>query len=212
MARSLTRTAVAFVSRALFASDLHASGFRRRADHAHRESGGLIHGINFQASRWGSAIDGQFTVNLLVTSPFLFSCWTGQPFPSNPASASFPISQRIGFLMPGGLDHWWQVAQDTDLEALSAELRDALRGYGLPFFQSFPDAASLLGRLRRGEQVSGMMPAHGPLVHAMLAKQAGFDEEARDQLRAAHVRAPSSGIRFTVELIATRLAIRLSST
>jgi hypothetical protein len=89
--KSITLQAIDFVSKGACTDLLVPRGFRRRAPHFFRQADGVYHCINFQASQWGSYDSGKFTINLSVTSPELYSAFTGQPFPKNPATASRPI-------------------------------------------------------------------------------------------------------------------------
>ena len=36
-------------------------------------------------SRWGGAVECSFTINVIVTSAFLYGTWTGKPLPKNKA-------------------------------------------------------------------------------------------------------------------------------
>src|SRR5436309_2699849 len=113
MPKSITRTAIAAASKATFTPGLKSLGFRRQANQLWRSSNGLVHGVQFQGSQWGTAREGSFAVNLIVTSAWLWKCWTGCPLPSNPATAGAPIQQRLGMLIHGGRDYWWEVSEAT---------------------------------------------------------------------------------------------------
>jgi len=207
MTTSTTVRAIQFVSRAVADLGLSDAGFRRQGNHLHRHVEGLIHAVHFQASQWGSATSGSFTITLVVTSPFLYSTWTGRPFPSNPASALFPVTTRIGALMPSRKDQWWEVDAGTNLDALSREVAAAILHYGMPFFESFKSAESVLLRLRQGEGLLGLTNPQIPLVHAMLAAEAGARGEARELLQRACIAAGTSPFRRTVRLVSERLEI-----
>jgi hypothetical protein len=202
--RSETERILRAVSRAAFDGGLRAAGFRRQGNHFHRHSNGLIHAFNFQASRGMAIPNGAFAVNLLVSSEYLYRCWTGR-LPANPATMFFPISERIGLLMPQREDKWWPV--DREPTILGREVADALVTCGLPFFDAFPSADALLTLLRDGSRVPGVLMTDVHLVHAMLAKEKGRDEEAAQQLRQALEKAGPSSFRETVLRIAERLQL-----
>ena len=103
----------------------------------------------------GICTSGSFTVNLVVTSPFMYSIWTGRPFPANPASALFPVTMRIGLLMPSRTDHWWHVEEATDVTTVARQTADAIVEYGLPFFDGFRTVEAMLTRLREGKALPG---------------------------------------------------------
>jgi len=204
--KSATETAIGAASKAAFDGGLREAGFRRQANYLHRQSGGLIHAFNFQASRGSAVPRGEFTVNLLVTSEFIYRCWAGR-VPANPATMFFPIQQRIGHVMPQREDWWWPV--DGDIDSLCREVSDALVTYGLPYFDTFPSTDALLEQLRRGWQTPRGLMAAPHLVHAMLAKEKGLDDEAAQQLRYALNKAGESSFRETVLRIAERLQLTL---
>jgi Domain of unknown function (DUF4304) len=209
MSPSSTVRAIGAASRAVAALGLRDAGFKRRGNHLHRTGERIVHAVHFQASQWGSATSGSFTVNLVVTNPFMFETWTGRPFPSNPASALFPIVMRIGSVMPAQRDHWWEVGEGTDVDVLSREVASAVIEHGLTFFEPFKSCALILERLREGRGLPGLTEPQLPLVHAMLATEAGDQGEARAQLMMAYTRAGTSPFRETVQRIADRLGIRI---
>lgn len=181
---STTRTAVRLASKAC-GSQLRPLGFRRQSNHLHRSLGGLFHAVHFQTSQWGDASSGSFTVNLAVAIPFVHDIWTGGAFPANPASALFPITQRIGFLMPPGRDQWWTVDNETDLEALAAEVASDVLLFGLPFFAPFKNVDAVVAMARSGAGLPGLTEPQFHVVHAILAAGAGEMAEAERKLRAS---------------------------
>lgn len=206
MRTSITREAIALASKVAFAKGFKQAGFRRQSNHFNRKSADLFHSVHFQASQWGTAVEGQFTVNLGVTSEPLYRIWTSTPLPVNPASAFYPITERIGALMPGGLDHWWPVDMSTDLAALADEVADTLLQYALPFFADFPDGRDLLDRLRAGKPLP-ISPYSLRFVQAILAKEYGFDDEAREQMNLELTEARTPRHRETAETISQRLGL-----
>jgi Domain of unknown function (DUF4304) len=207
MRRSVTQTAIRASSSTAFSGGLRAAGFSREGNHLHRPAGEVIHAVHFQASQFNEAIDGSFTVNLVVTSEFLFKAWTGDSLPRNPATALFPIVVRIGWLMPCRSDHWWRATADTNIDSLAADVARTIIDYGLPFFASYTDHGAILTSIQAGHAVSGIHPGHLPLVHAMLAAQAGVLSEAKKQLDSAWATAGESPFRRTIELVGSRLGI-----
>jgi Domain of unknown function (DUF4304) len=205
--KSKTEAAIRAASKAAFHGGLRDAGFRRQGNHLHRQSGGLIHAVNFQASRGMALPLGAFTVNLLVTSEYLYLCWAGRT-PVNPATMFFPIQQRIGLLMPQREDRWWPV--DGGIDGLCREVSRALVQYGLPFFETFPSADALLALLRSGSTLPGVLMTDAHLLLAMLAKEKGLDDEATAQLRRALEKAGASSFRDTVLRIAERLRLAVT--
>ncbi len=180
-------------------------GFNRRGNHLFRPSNDLFHVVNFQASQWGSKDAGQFTINVAITSRVLFEFWAGKAFPSNPGSALFPITRRIGGLMPQRLDHWWPVDGTSDIGALEHDVTQTIISHALPFFSAYAESSVLLTRLREGLGLPGCTSAQCTLLHAMLAQIAGLSDEAAVQISKALVDAGSSPFKATVMLIGQRI-------
>jgi hypothetical protein len=113
-------------------------GFKGSGQRYHLPVPGHLALLGLQKMRFGTRHDVMFTINLLACS---HSDWTALiertphygPKPSLGAFYGESVwSERIGFLMPEPHDHWWQVLDDTDTEALAGEVIDVLRGYGVP--------------------------------------------------------------------------------
>jgi len=207
MSQSVTTSAIAVSSKFAYSKVLKSLGFKRGGNHMYRLSEDLFHGIHFQASQWGSSVEGQFTINLVVTSPMLYEAWTGKPLPRNPASALFPIQQRIGSLMPEHQDHWWSVSASTDIASLEREVLQVLTEYALPFFAEYPDSEMLLNRLRENKGLPGLTSAQFPLIHAMLAKGLDYPDEASTQIQRALSDAGASPFRATVERVGHQIGV-----
>ena len=90
--------------------------------------------LSFQRSTGSDAARTSFTVNL--ASLDRAECeeqragWWGRPT----ATAQLPIGRytRLGFLMPGGQDHWWTLPAGAPTAGLAAEVVAAIERYGLP--------------------------------------------------------------------------------
>ena len=166
------------------AKRLAAAGFKRKGLHLYKKAGELFHAIQFQASQWGTAAEGKFTINLIVTSPALYEEWIGRPFPINPASALFPIQRRIGSLMPQRSDYWWTVRPGTDIPSLATEVANTVDYCAIKFFTSYESYEALLSQLRQGIW-PGCTARLGAVVHALVANNLGYKEEALEAFRTA---------------------------
>lgn len=206
MTQSITRQAITHVSKSI-APRMKDAGFRRQANHFHRQAGELVHGVNFQASRWGTSSDGSFTINLAVTSEWLCRVWSGREFPANPATALFPIYQRIGALLPDRRDLWWEVTSATDFAALVADVETAITRYAFHFFDTFSSVSGLLVHVRSDVGLPGLTLPQVRLVHAIIAVQAGLRAEAEAELERAARDAGDRPFAGTVRVIARRLGL-----
>jgi Domain of unknown function (DUF4304) len=208
MAQSLTASAIGAASKAALAALTH-EGFKRRAPHLFRRSHDVLHCIHFQSSKWGTASEGQFTVNLVVTWVSVFEAWTGKPLPANPATASYPIQQRIGHCLPNKLDKWWSVGGDTDPEVLAQEVGMVIAQLAPGFFEPFSSTLDVLVRVRDTKALPGLTRAQAALVHAHLAHVAGSGHEAEDILAAELKLAANSPFKSSIRSFAQRAGINL---
>ncbi|MBW8310960.1 MAG: DUF4304 domain-containing protein [Rhizobium sp.] len=206
---SLTTTAIRSISSGPVGDLLKPFGFKRLAPHYWRDSDGLFHVVNFQASQWGTRDEGRFTINLAVSQPDLYYAFTGKAFPSNPASALWPINVRIGHLVPDQRDLWWKVSASSDLRSIGAEVAVVLREYGLPFFQQYASAASLSAALLGTEPISSVYPAQRPLIAAALCARLNRPDDASKLLNAALQSHAGKPFEQTIRALANRLGISL---
>ena len=209
MAHSITQTCMREVSTRI-AKAFKSEGFRRQAPHLWREQGDLVNVINFQASQWGSASAGSFTINLASTNRPLYSTWTGRAFPANPATATWPVHTRIGALA-GGADLWWDVDESTDAAALAERIVDSFHHGILEWFAEYPSLAALesgLSTFRQYGDVPGVHEAQVPLIQAIIKHQAGDLPGSSRFLAIATVAAQGKPFAEVVSVISERLNSR----
>lgn len=183
MSKSITQQAIAMASKEV-ASRLASLGFRRKGVHLIRQSGDLFHAIHFQASQWGNAAEGKFTVNFIVASPTLYEEWYGMPFPANPASAPFPVHMRIGSLLPERCDYWWPVGQDADIAKIAVEVAATIERVSAGFFSTYESNEALLVQLRKGV-CPGCTGPQAAVLHMLVAGSLGHRVEAEQACREA---------------------------
>ena len=204
---SITRQVIKSVSKLAADTSLRALGFRKQSQNFVREQDGLFHCIQFQASRWGSADEGSFTVNLTVPIPVLYEAWTGKMFPKNPVSGAFGIGTRIGHLMPENKDFWWSVDRQSDIDAISREVVEVLADYAVPYFDRYPNIRAAVEELRGTDRLGHQSPVATALIHAVLASHLGHASEARNQVNVSSELAGTSPFASTVRTVAERAGI-----
>jgi hypothetical protein len=132
------REKVAAMLKNRVAPALRSMGFKGSGQNYHLPVPGYYALLGFQKMRFGTRHDVMFTINLLACS---HDDWAALiearphygPKPILGAHYEDPVwSMRIGFLMPEPHDHWWQVLDDTDTEALADEVIGVLEQYGVP--------------------------------------------------------------------------------
>ena len=207
---SITRRAISEISEGPCRAILDPLGFRRSAPHFWRLVDGLSQCVNFQSSAWGSRQAGRFTINLGVSSPALFEAFIGRSFPKVPAAALWPVSARIGFVMPTQRDLWWEVDESTDIAKLGAEVADTLHDYAVPWLQSLATRKELVHAFEdRSASLGGVFSAQVPLVLAIFAAEDGDSTRARSILGSALDDSRGKPFEKTVRRVADRLAIAL---
>lgn len=206
---SATTRAIALASKAAHSGGLKAAGFRRQSNHLTRQSGDLFHCFRFQASRWGDRDTGKFTINVIMTSPYIYETFWGKPFPRLPGNALFPVYFRIGFLMNGS-DYWWSVDQQTDLNSVSVSVSEVLLGKGLPFFNQYPTIDVVFEHLRAEEGILSLPhQGTGQLIRAMLAHRKGLEQEAQEEVRQLLAAEGASFFGQKVREVAKRLGLEV---
>lgn len=121
-----------------------AAGFSKSGRTFRRRIGDCIQVTNLQASLTNSGTTGSFTLNLGLYFPKAAALHSPAPVSDRPSESLCQLRQRIGGLMPGSEDHWWQVTPATALEPLAADVARHWVQAGLPWLERFvtPEAAA----------------------------------------------------------------------
>jgi hypothetical protein len=188
---------------------LKESGYRKLARSFHAETGGLFKVVQFQASMWNTPDSAQFTVNLVVTFPYFHEKWTGQPFPKNPGSAAPVLSQRIGHLMPEGLDYWWKVTPKSDIDRIALHVTKVLSEGGLPFLERHADIQVLVETAERKDAMR-RMAMNPELCLAILLSFQDKPSEAARVVQELAKKNTHEGFADTIRLIARRLNLKVA--
>lgn len=133
------QTAFADLVSALFREFARDLGFSRERNTFRRSDRGNTALIQVQKSSKSERTRVSFTVNLGV---FSAAATTGDP-PRRPSLEDCHWRERIGFLLPGRRDTWWEVDATTNVDRLKAELVTYLRSYALPVLISYLDDSKL---------------------------------------------------------------------
>jgi len=113
-------------------ADMAKHGFKKRGYLFYRIENDVYGLIEFQKGKYATKEQFSFTINLAVYSPYLWNFFT-DPIGSFPNSGMAHWRIRPGELMSHKkADHWWQVNDDIDTEALINEIRTFLIDKGIP--------------------------------------------------------------------------------
>ena len=93
--------------------------------------------LGIQKASGNTADRVRFTINLAIIPKDAWQQarqsaprWPDKP---NPNTNYAPWrTRRIGLLMPGGKDHWWEITPRTDPERIAVSVLNAITDYALP--------------------------------------------------------------------------------
>lgn len=113
--------------------------------------------INIQLSRWNSAEEAQFTVNLGISIPELHLASESLPVKGSLKERDCDLRCRIGQLFPSKNDHWWKVNSDTDIHELTNNVSARIEEFALPWFDRLGNFTAVAAELT--DQKSPFMAA-----------------------------------------------------
>jgi hypothetical protein len=105
--------------------------------------------IEFQKSTKSSRDKIIFTVNLAVICGALLE--PGQPSLEKARCTNAHLRQRIGMLMPGRQDKWWEISESTAVDALTSEVSEVIASDGAPFVVRYLDVNELVALWASGK-------------------------------------------------------------
>jgi uncharacterized protein DUF4304 len=117
---------------------LRGLGFKGSCQNYELPSPGHWAMLGFQKSAWSDASALRFTVNVLVVSRLAWESARSERsyVPTRPTAnrlwGDFAWQKRIGALLPGGQDRWWEVEADDTTDDLAAEVVSAVEDFALP--------------------------------------------------------------------------------
>ena len=116
---------------------LGEKGFRKKGAHFSRVLADVVHLAWLQSSVSSTSQMLRATVNLGVWVPALEG-------DVKPDISSAHWSNRIGHLMPENRDVWWTVEFDDEATQVAGHIATAVRTFGLPALDGFPNRRALL--------------------------------------------------------------------
>lgn len=133
----------------VYENTLREAKYQRVGTNCYRSvSPNIMHIINFQKSISSDAHKVLFTVNLGVYRKGVHTLLMPEyPEPRRPSIIHCMITERLGRLMPAGLDQWWEVTDTSDQHhdnLVAGELSALLNNYGLPFLSIFESDEAIL--------------------------------------------------------------------
>jgi hypothetical protein len=159
---------------------LKSCAFRKIGLHFFHSSTDATCHISFQSSQWNSADQTRFTVNLWTYLPAI-AIARGDIVIEDPAKRRFGhCGIRLGYLMPGPADRWWEISSPADVPKTAEEVRSAIEQYAIPFLHR---AATLEGVAELSGHFPGKIDLPTP-AKATALRLLGREQEAADVERA----------------------------
>jgi hypothetical protein len=117
---------------------LKAAGYRKRIHTWHLKFDEIFRVCNLQLNKWNTSSEATFTVNLGVFHPD-FNHQRNSPLKpvDVPKEYHCNVRIRIGQVMPGQTDHWWNIAKTHDNNKVAVDLLGNLERFALPWLDSF---------------------------------------------------------------------------
>jgi len=130
------------VVRGALKAPLKALGYKKDRRTFRRHLDGCTQLVNVQASMWNEGASGRFTVNLGVYFRGLADLGGIGRLTDDPIESDCLVRCRIGHLLAGGEDRWWEVHSGVDQTALVSEVRQACIGEGQAWLDAHADLSS----------------------------------------------------------------------
>lgn len=123
---------------------LRPVGFRKTGARFNRTLKDVVHLISTQSSTGSTAASLRVTVNLGISISSLVDKG------DKPDVWSAHWRERLGFLMPGHHDRWWEVSSDREAAAAALEIAQATKTFALQAFDTLSTVDALVALWRAG--------------------------------------------------------------
>jgi len=131
------------------AKNVDKLGFRRQGSILRVIRQGNAGIIEFQKSTKNTSEKILFTVNLAVICGALLE--PDQPSLEKARSTDAHLRQRIGMLMPGRPDQWWEISEAVAVGALASEVSEVIANVGAPYVAHYLDVDELIALWESGK-------------------------------------------------------------
>ena len=131
------------------AKNVDKLGFHRRGSILRIVTQGNAGIIEFQKSTKNTNNKIFFTVNLAVICGALLE--PDQPSLEKARSMGAHLRQRIGMLMPGRPDKWWEISEASTVGTLASEVSEVIATEGAPYVARYLDVNELVALWESGK-------------------------------------------------------------
>ena len=198
MAQDNRTDIVAVMMREWLSPFLKNVGFRGKALTWNRQAKHLTHVINFQRGKESTKADGDFTINVAVFSPILYTHYWAKTPPTFVHDTDCGVRVRIGELMENGIfaasgkrgkrrDYWWSYDESTSPDKLADSVVAAIASCSLPFLERFESIQTIRDFLSLCGEMDIAMP-NDALHLAIAMAEMGDSAGAKALLKHIHTR------------------------
>ncbi len=174
-------------------------GFKKTGRNWHKRQNDNWLIVNVQASQGNMSDEGKFAINLGVYSPAIAMLAGQKPLTGKPKEYESTIRIRLGVLA-NGHDHWWGITSNSDLNAVSADIVEKMRLFGLPWLDAHTE----------NWQISMALKDTPSLLSVCSAWVTGSHDEAVRRLKVAVTARPAARRHFSAW--AVKNGVELEST
>ncbi len=158
---------------------LEADGYLKKSRTFHRVSDDCVRVVNVQASDWNDPRIGRFTLNLGVFFPQVDRIHPQLLRSGLPNEAQCTVRMRIGELMPGRRDTWWDIEAGADPAPIAEKIGQVWLRFGRPWIERVADL-----REARALAIKLGWPLHVIAMSLVLGERADAERRMAALLRA----------------------------
>ncbi len=130
------------ITRDALKEPLRQHGYKKDKRTFRRSLERCVQVVNVQASSWNEGSSGRFTVNLGVYFSVLADLGGIGRLTEKPLESDCLVRCRIGHLLPGGNDRWWEVKADEDHTRTVSEVQHACVGEEQAWLDAYSDLST----------------------------------------------------------------------
>jgi hypothetical protein len=179
----------ALAARDAIFSELHSTvlkplGFRKKGHWSILNEAPIFRSVYLRASRWSSAEEATFSLDVQVFHSDWFSLlWGPKAFPGPAESTPSLVSEELGKMLSPPM-HSLKIDATTDIDGLTTVLSAGIRNHALPLLQQCSSLEGLLLYYRSRSQNDRALSA------AAVCVLLGHEEEANQFMQIAKEAAP----------------------
>lgn len=130
------------------APEMKTLGFKRRSVSFAKSTNDIVWVLAFQKNVYSTSELLSFTVNIGIYYSAMAEAQGFAPS-SHPKVSECQIETRLGELMPGSDDYWWEVATGGVIEERTNDVAAAIRKFAIPYLEQVQCVSDMLDMFLR---------------------------------------------------------------